>query len=133
MSQRLSTTSAPRSAPRERTIVVDGMTVVVLRKRITNMYLRVRPPRAIVAVSAPEAVSDERVAAFVRSKSRWIVAQRSRILDTETNGRSPVWTPDAEADARRAMEERLPGLLSRWQPIIGRSPSEITIRRMTTR
>ncbi|WP_300765690.1 SprT family zinc-dependent metalloprotease [uncultured Bifidobacterium sp.] len=133
MPQRQASARSRHPVLRESTIAVDGLTVVVLRKNIVNMYLRVRPRGAMVVVSAPARVSEERIVALVRAKARWIAAQRSRLLDAETNGDVLVWTPDAEAASRRVIEERLPGLLSRWQPIVGRSPSAITIRRMTTR
>ena len=133
MPQRQASARSRHPVLRESTIAVDGLTVVVLRKNIVNMYLRVRPRGAMVVVSAPARVSQERIVAFVRAKARWIAAQRSRLLDAETNGDVLVWTPDAEAASRRVIEERLPGLLSRWQPIVGRSPSAITIRGLLSR
>ena len=133
MPRRRSTTHARRPVLHESTIIVDGLAVTVLRKRIANMYLRVRPQGAMVVVYAPADLGDERIAAYVRSKAGWITVQRSRILDAEANGDVLVWTPDAEAAARRVIEQRLPGLLARWRPIVGRSPSAVTIRKMTTR
>ena len=44
-----------------------------------------------------------------------------------------VWTDANKARARHSIESQLPALLAKWQPIIGRGPSRITLRVMTSR
>lgn len=44
-----------------------------------------------------------------------------------------VWTDENKARARRSIESQLPALLEKWQPIIGRGPTHITLRVMTSR
>ena len=44
-----------------------------------------------------------------------------------------VWTDANKARARRNIESQLPALLAKWQPIIGRGPTHITLRVMTSR
>ena len=58
-------------APGIKTLAVDGLRVEVERKAIRNLYLRIGPDGA-VRVTAPRAVTDGQVEAFVRGKRRWL-------------------------------------------------------------
>ncbi|MCI1219674.1 MAG: M48 family metallopeptidase [Bifidobacterium sp.] len=44
-----------------------------------------------------------------------------------------VWTDERKRRAADTITSRLPGLLARWEPVIGRSPSHITLRIMSSR
>lgn len=57
-------------------ILLDGISVSVIKKPIKNMYIRVLPPDGAVKISAPRAVSDEDVRRFAESKIEWIKKQR---------------------------------------------------------
>ena len=57
---------------------VDGLHVRVTRKRIKNVNLRVKPDGQ-VEVSAPHAVSDVFIRAFVREKADWIEERRAAL------------------------------------------------------
>lgn len=48
-------------------------------------------------------------------------------------GDSFTWNNDAMQKARESIESQLPTLLRTWIPIIGREPSKITLRAMTSR
>ena len=47
-------------------------TIEVTRKRIKNMYLRVKDTDGTLSVSAPYGMSDAEIRKFVESKSDWI-------------------------------------------------------------
>lgn len=51
---------------------VEDVVVEVQRKDIKNMYLRVDPSSGRVRISAPRAIREERILAFVRQKLAWI-------------------------------------------------------------
>lgn len=53
-------------------LLVAGIPIVVRRKRIKNMYLRVKPPYGEVVISAPLRLDDEVIAAFVRTHLTFI-------------------------------------------------------------
>ena len=53
-------------------LVIDGISVSVNRKKIKNMYLRVKPPKGEVTVSAPMRMPGRTSSAFVREKRGWI-------------------------------------------------------------
>lgn len=44
-----------------------------------------------------------------------------------------VWTDEAKARAQRNIESQLPVLLAKWGPIVGRTPTHITLRLMSSR
>ncbi|ATU19986.1 metal-dependent hydrolase [Bifidobacterium choerinum] len=44
-----------------------------------------------------------------------------------------TWNEQYVEKARRSIEQQIPALLEKWTPIIGRSPSKITVRAMTSR
>lgn len=186
-----------------RVIDVDGMPVEVTRKRIRNMYLRIKPPSGEVVVSVPARMSERMIVDFVRGRREWIDRQRERMAkarheamagfgegesDPSSNGgvggvegveeagddlfsasgldpfdgdtrsvdpvppaapssdspasndgddvdfdRTHVWTDDRRKRAEAAINAALPGLLDKWTPIVGKSPTHITLRLMTSR
>lgn len=59
-------------------ILVANIPVEVVKKRIKNMHLSVLPPDGKVRVSAPETLSDESIAMFVRTRVGWIRKQQEK-------------------------------------------------------
>lgn len=57
-------------------ILISNIPVEVVRKNIKNMHLAVLPPDGKVRVSAPETISDEAIAMFVRTKLGWVKKQQ---------------------------------------------------------
>ncbi|MDO5048469.1 MAG: SprT family zinc-dependent metalloprotease [Actinomycetaceae bacterium] len=60
-------------------LMVDSIRVTVTRKRIKNMYLRVRPPSGEVTVSAPLRASDATITGFIRERAAWIREQQRKV------------------------------------------------------
>ena len=52
-------------------IVIDGIPIAVEKKRIKNIYLRIRPD-GTVHLSAPRGMSETAIRAFARSRAGWI-------------------------------------------------------------
>ena len=59
-------------------ILVANISVEVVKKNIKNLHLSVLPPDGKVRVSAPEALSDDAIAMFVRTKIGWIRKQQEK-------------------------------------------------------
>ena len=136
-----------------RLLELDGEEVVVVRKRIKNIYLRVKPPEGRLEVTAPARLSDQQLEEFVRARRTWIARTRQRIdnsiseiandsndsrngsdgADTNGYGDGSQGQDRSEARARRIIKDRLPQLLETWAPIIGKRPTAITLRHMKTR
>ncbi len=53
-------------------IEIDGISIIIERKNIKNMYIRISPPNGEVKMSVPFSVSDEEVFNFAKSKINWI-------------------------------------------------------------
>ena len=47
---------------------INGINVIVQRKKIKNMYLRVVPPEGTVKISAPYFIGDDKIIEFVNAK-----------------------------------------------------------------
>ncbi|MBW3079211.1 M48 family metallopeptidase [Bifidobacterium sp. 81T8] len=119
-------------------MTIDGMAVTVTRKAIKNMYLRVRPADGGVEVSAPLRMSERQIVDFVRGRREWIARAQARLSELRERQQSAgaadaVWTDDLARQAEEAIKAALPGLLAKWEPIIGRAPSHISLRIMTSR
>jgi len=54
---------------------IAGIHIEVVKKKIKNMHLYVKPPDGHVSVSAPETMSDAAIERFVRTKLSWIKRQ----------------------------------------------------------
>ena len=127
------------------TLNVRGIELNVTRKPIKNLYIRVIPQTGEVRVSAPMSMVDERIAEFAELRYPWIVRQRDRIQRARTSGLDQhirgtdaiqegfVWTPELRRRAEQTINEQLPELLPGWSRIIGRQPSHITLRTMSSR
>jgi len=57
---------------RSQSLVVDGVSVELVRKRVKNLNIAVRPPHGSVRVSAPRWVSLARIEQGVRARLDWI-------------------------------------------------------------
>lgn len=62
---------------------INGINVIVQRKKIKNMYLRVVPPEGTVKISAPYFVDDDKIIEFVNAKMDWILAKQKQIANME--------------------------------------------------
>ena len=67
-------------------------TIEVTRKRIKNMYLRVKDTDGTLSVSAPYGMSDAEIRKFVESKSDWIERiMQEMLVARQLKEQEPVW------------------------------------------
>ena len=119
------------AAPLEELVFVDEFEVWILRKRIKNINLRVKPPDGRIEVSAPLRVDTSFVRAFVREKRDWIRKQQERIA-ASPQGRAAA-SPDEVAQWREVVQAFVPPLIAKWEPIMGVKAGKIAYRNMTSR
>ncbi|KAB7788757.1 Zinc metalloprotease [Bifidobacterium cebidarum] len=112
----------------------------MVRKPIKNMYLRIKPPSGDVVVSAPNRMSERTIVDFVRGRRAWIDGNvrkmqraRERSLVAEPEHTGFVWTDELRQQAAANINAQLPALLAHWGAVVGRTPTHITLRLMTTR
>lgn len=120
------------AAPLEELVFVDEFEVWILRKRIKNINLRVKPPDGRIEVSAPLRVDTSFVRAFVREKRDWIRKQQERIA-ASPQGRAAAASPDEVAQWRKVVQAFVPPLIAKWEPIMGVKAGKIAYRNMTSR
>lgn len=120
------------AAPLEELVFVDEFEVWILRKRIKNINLRVKPPDGRIEVSAPLRVDTSFVRAFVRERRDWIRKQQERIA-ASPQGRAAAASPDEVAQWREVVQAFVPPLIAKWEPIMGVKAGKIAYRNMTSR
>ena len=64
-------------------IVIDGLAVNVVRKKIKNLHLGVYPPHGRIRVAAPQGMDDEAIQLAVITKLAWIKRQQNRFKTQE--------------------------------------------------
>ena len=71
---------------RERTyeIKIEGVPIIVTKKRMKNMYLRISKEDGTVRISAPHQMSDARIAAFARERIEWIRKYQQKYKEAES-------------------------------------------------
>ncbi len=65
-------------------IFFNDTPIYISRKKIKNMYLRVRSPNADIHISAPKSMSIDCIKIFLTEKKHWIDAQKQKILLSNT-------------------------------------------------
>ena len=83
-------------------------TIEVTRKRIKNMYLRVKDTDGTLSVSAPYGMSDTEIRKFVESKSDWIERTiQEMLVARQLKEQEPVMAPFMEREMRRELKMQL--------------------------
>lgn len=68
---------------KEREIVLHNITIYLVRKKIKNLYIRIKPPEARVVVSVPLHTPESVIAKFLEEHWGWIIQKRKEVLDRE--------------------------------------------------
>jgi predicted metal-dependent hydrolase len=76
-------------------IVVNGLTIDVVRKDIKNLHLAVYPPDGRVRVATPQRVNDEAVRIYTISKMSWIKRQQKRFISQERQSKREYITGES--------------------------------------
>lgn len=129
----------PRRARVREWLEVDGLEVELRRKAMTSLRLHV-DPYGRVWLSLPHRSPRSQAVAMVRRHRAWV---DGRVAAAQAAPEPPrLWgdlLPDAvggpalERLYRRELERATSELLARWAPRVGRGPSRLTLRWMTTR
>lgn len=109
-------------------------TIEVTRKRIKNMYLRVKDTDGTLSVSAPYGMSDTEISKFVESKSDWIErTMQEMLVARQLKEQEPVLAPFMERELRLELKRQLQRLIDKWEPVMGVKSAGFTIKKMRTR
>lgn len=113
---------------------IEELVVEVTKKKMKNLYIRVKSPEGIVCVSAPHQVSDAQIRNFVLKRIDWIRKNQQKCVDQEHSPmESDLLTPDQEKFFRELLKKDALAYIKKWQPIINVNVTGLTIRKMKTR
>lgn len=115
-------------------IVVEDIPITVVKKRMKNMYLRIKKEDGSVWISAPYQVSREYICQFVKERIEWIKNYREKYLRENTGKEQAEAVSPAELKQQKALLMRqVEQLVTKWEPVMKVEVSGITIRQMKTR
>ena len=121
---------------REKTylIVVDGITITVTKKRMKNMYLRIKKEDGSVAISAPYQMSDLHIRKFAEDRIGWIREKQEKYKARSIENMSKPKLEEEEIRRRKVLlKAAVEKLVHKYEPLMHVKVSGITIRRMKTR
>lgn len=121
---------------RERTykLTIEGVTINVTKKRMKNMYLRIKKEDGTVLISAPHQMSDARIESFARERIDWIKNYQQKYASAKQQRAADRELAPAEIKRRKQMlKKRVELLVMKWEPVMGVKVSGVTIRQMKTR
>ena len=119
---------------RERNSMNNRYTIEVTRKRIKNMYLRVKDTDGTLSVSVPYGMSNTEIRKFVESKSDWIErTMQEMLVARQLKEQEPVLAPFMEREIRLELKRQLQRLIDKWEPVMGVKSAGFTIKKMKTR
>ena len=115
-----------------KTIYVDGLEVILTRKRVKRMNMRIKEPDGRVEISAPYVTPEREIVRFIRSKRSWIDKSAAKVRAAAEAYPEPETKAEKEArrrDLKRRISERLPYI----EDVTGLRCSGWTVRDMKTR
>lgn len=118
--------------PAQELVFVDEFEVWVIRKRIKNINLRVKPPGGRIEVSAPWGTDLAFIQGLVREKRDWICRQQQRVAETPM-GRAAGASAEDVAQWRKVVQSFVPALVEKWEPIMGVKAGKLAYRNMSSR
>lgn len=126
----------PGKPTKERTyrLCVEDVTIIVTKKRMKNMYLRIKKEDGTVLISAPHEMSDTQIRRFAEARIDWIrkYQQKYARAEKQRSEAPPVSRAELEIQ-KRLLKKEVEKLVAKWEPVMGVKVSGITIRQMKTR
>lgn len=106
----------------------------IRRKKIKNMYLRVKEDTGMVEVSAPLQMPDEKILRFVSERKAWIKDAQARITERKKKEENaPVIVPFMEREMRRNLKRKIMVFIEKYEPVMGVKSDGFTVKKMKTR
>lgn len=113
-------------------VYICGFDVRIMRKKVKNLNLRVKPPHGLIEVSAPLRMPYRQIEDFICAHSAWIKRQIDIIAHSPAAA-----AENATDEQKRAWKEVVsacvPPLIEAWEPIMGVRAGKIAYRNMKSR
>lgn len=115
-------------------LLIEDVPIIVTKKRMKNMYLRIRKEDGSVLISAPHQMSDERIYKFASERIDWIKKYREKYVRAKVGRKETIQISQAELQKQKmALKREVEQLVEKWEPVMRVKVSGITIRQMKTR
>lgn len=115
-------------------ICIEGVTITVTKKRMKNMYLRIKKEDGAVLISAPHQMSDARIQAFAKERIDWIKKYQEKYASARKHRKENGTLSKEELERQKGiLKKEVERLVAKWEPVMGVKVSGITIRQMKTR
>ena len=121
---------------KERTyqIVLEGIVITVTKKRIKNMYLRIKKEDGMVLISAPYQMSDLRIRRFAEERLPWIREYQKKYKELKQQNDLKPALSEAEIRRRKVLlKAAVEKLIQKYEQLMRVQVSGVTIRQMKTR
>jgi len=122
---------------------IQELEIEVIRKNVKNINLTVLPPDGRVRVSVPLALSEERLAEFLRDKEEWIRVHREKVIEraakkeADSALRNPKMSEEERKELvkryRKILKPKLEEYLAFWERQTDLYPEKWQMRDMKTR
>lgn len=117
---------------------INGRDIHVVRKKIKNMYLKVKDQGRSVWVHVPLAMTERQIVHFVMEHEEWlqkIIQQEEgrREALAQKRDKEPEQTREEQWREWTYLKEEITVLLQKWAPIMGVRPNGFRIKGMKTR
>ena len=115
-------------------IVLDGIVITVTKKRIKNMYLRIKKEDGMVLISAPYQMSDLRIRRFAEERLPWIREYQEKYKELKQQNDLRPALSEAEIRRRKVLlKAAVEKLIQKYEQLMRVQVSGVTIRQMKTR
>lgn len=115
-------------------IAVDDIIITVTKKRIKNMYLRIRKEDGTVLISAPYRMDDLRIRRFAEERLPWIREYQEKYKRKKQQTEAALKLDDIEIRRRKVLlKAAVEKLIQKYEPLMQVHVSGVTIRQMKTR
>lgn len=117
-----------------------GIDTIIVRKAVKNINYRLTLGK--LSISCPPFVSDDKLATILTTKTQWLISHHQRLQNTPNTAttKDTLWgqpyTFDNHAQKleyyRLELNQKIPILQAKWQPIVGKTAQEVKIKKMHT-
>lgn len=115
-------------------IRIEEITIIVTKKKIKNMYLRIKKEDGTVLISAPYEMSEAHIVAFAEDRIDWIRKYQQKYANAKKQRKEGKTLSCAELQKKKQdLKKEVERIVAKWEPVMQVKVSGITIRKMKTR
>lgn len=123
--------------------VKQGIALTITKKSVKNVNFRIKAGECFVSV--PKWISDDAIIKAIYARLAWAVLANQKLQQKQAISLDKMQTlwgvyadlPNDKTGVldiyRHALNDKIPYLMDKWEPIVGRSANQIRLKKMKTR